>query len=591
MSSRPDVIACWQAARETDLLKSPDEAHSLGLLPVDAAMHSRQCDQGPFFSLIITDEGNDQDLDASLASLLKNDLTRTQVLIVGSRERESDLAELLKKRGASAIVDLQNVGDDLSFAERRKAALLAANGEFVGFLSAGDLLEPNAIILLAAVALQSSIADIIFTDEDWTDGQGGKYCPRFKTGWDPDAHLGRDHLGQLCVMRRSRIEAVGGLRVEHDPAELYDLHCRVAFSISPLAIRHIPLILCHRGIPVGGAVSAKAVDEFQRSSRLVTQLAAEKLCGGRVTVTAAPMAPFISRIHWPLPELLPLVSILVPTRDRADLVKNCVEGLLTRTNYDNFEILLLDNESTDETALRLFADLSKDRRVRIIPVPGPFNFSRINNEGASLALGEILVFLNNDTEILNGGWLREMVSHALRPDIGCVGARLLYPDRRVQHAGIVLKPGPLAMHVSRCRSADEIGLDGQLAGTRTYAAVTAACLAMRRTLFERVGGFDQVNLQISFQDVDLCLKIEEKGFRNICTPFEPLIHLEGSSRHDVVTIEKQAREKQELRYLVRRWSDRFDDDRFGHPFVGLNWESAESLVPLAEGVDVLDLVR
>ena len=333
------------------------------------------------------------------------------------------------------------------------------------------------------------------------------------------------------------------------------------------------------------------MEGFLRAARCVAQLAAQQLCGEPVTVSPAPLAPFINRIHWPLPEQLPLVSILVPTRDRADLVRNCVEGLLAGTAYENFEVLILDNDSAEPTTFRLFAELSADRRVRVVPAPGPFNFSRINNIGVNQARGEILVFLNNDIEIDGGDWLREMVSHALRPDVGCVGARLLYGDRHVQHAGIVLQPGPLAMHVFRRRHESEVGFDAQLAGTRTYAAVTAACLALRRSIFDRVGGFDERDLQVSFQDVDLCLKIEEIGYRNICTPFEPLLHLEGSSRSAEVTPEKHAHEQRELRCLVHRWNDRFHNDRFGHPLIRLDWENPERLVPPTQGVGVVDLVR
>jgi O-antigen biosynthesis protein len=594
--SRPDIISAWHAANMTSQMNNVSGRYPLvdftgdptkSRISLNGDRQILTCSQ--IFSLIICDSGDDAALKNTLASLLVNDSSCAQIIVAGSARRTCNLRVLLHGLGASGAVDLHAADDVISFAELQASSLGVARGEFIAFLTAGDLLEPDALGLLRAVALHESGANIIFTDEDWIDDKGSTCCPRLKTGWDPDAQLGRDHFGHLCLLRRSRVEETGGFRLEHSPAHEYDLHCRIAFSVAPPTIRHVPLVLCHRAIPRDETNEKNARETFERAARIVAQLAAQELCGEPVNVTPAPLAPFINRIHWPLPVPVPLVSILVPTRDRADLVRNCVEGLLTRTDYDNLEILILDNDSVEPATFQLFAQLSADRRVRVVSVPGPFNFSRINNDGAREARGEILVFLNNDIEIGEGGWLREMVSQTLRPDVGCVGARMLYGDRHVQHAGIVLQPGPLAMHVFRRRHESEIGFDAQLAGTRTYAAVTAACLAVRRSLFDRVGGFDQHNLQVSFQDVDLCLKIEELGYRNICTPFEPLLHLEGSSRE--VGVGQHVREHQELRCLVQRWNDRFYGDRFGHPLIRLDWENPERLMPLPQGAGLLDLIR
>jgi GT2 family glycosyltransferase len=596
MSCRPDIVASWQAANKINALSYTNEEYSIAdlvaALPKCVAFPD---DDNPspghnlIFSLLVCDSDDDLGLKDTLASLLGNDLSCTQIVLTGTARRQRELAKLLDELDASAVVDLHLTNDATSFAELEAAALRAARGEFICFITVGDLLEPHALELLKAVALHESPSSIIYTDEDWIDDSGNKCCPRLKTGWDPDAHLGRDHFGQLCLLLRSRVEEAGGFRLEHSPAHQYDLHCRIAFSVSPPTIRHVPLVLCHRAIPRAETSGEEVGETFWQAARIVAQLAAEQICGEPVMVTPAPLAPFINRVHWPLPVPLPMISILVPTRDRADLVRNCVEGVLARTAYDNFEILILDNDSVEPATFRLFELLSADRRVRVVPTPGLFNFSRINNGGVRQARGEILVFMNNDIEIGADGWLREMVSHALRPDVGCVGARLLYGDRHVQHAGIVLQPGPLAMHVFRRRHETEVGFDAQLAGTRTYAAVTAACLALRRTIFDRAGGFDEQNLQVSFQDVDLCLKIEEMGYRNICTPFEPLLHLEGSSR--AAEVSQQAREQRELRSLMQRWDDRFHDDRFGHPLIRLDWDNPERLMRLPEGVTVLDLIR
>ena len=251
-----------------------------------------------------------------------------------------------------------------------------------------------------------------------------------------------------------------------------------------------------------------------------------------------------------------MVSLLVPTRDRAELVRAYARGVLQETDYPPLVLLILDNDSQESETAGLFDELRKDSRVRILPMPGHYNYSRINNLGAAEALGEIHVFLNNDIEIVESAWLREMFSHAIRPDVGCVGAKLFYPDRHVQHAGVVLREGPLAMHAFRLLDASDLGYDAQLAGVRSYLAVTDACLAVRAAVFREVDGFDEVGLQIAYNDVDLCLKADEHGYRNICTPFSILAHVESASRGGAVSPEKQAREQRELFCLARRSDDR-----------------------------------
>jgi GT2 family glycosyltransferase len=417
--------------------------------------------------------------------------------------------------------------------------------------------------------------------------------PRFKTGWDPDAQLGRDLLGRLCFMRREKVAALGGIRPDRAPAHHYELHCRLAYSVPPTAIRHVPEVLYHRRVPPSQEQEelTGALNSYAKSARLIAQSAASILCGQPVEVTGAPLASFVNRVHWPLPERLPMVSILVPTRDRAELLRVCARGVLQETDYPPLELLILDNDSRESETADLFDELRKDPRVRILPMPAAYNYSRINNLGAAEASGEILLFLNNDIEIVRSGWLREMVSHAIRPDVGCVGAKLLYPDSHVQHAGVVLHEGPLAMHAFRLLDANDLGYDAQLAGVRSYLAVTAACLAVRATLFREVGGFDEVGLQIAFNDVDLCLKVDEQGYRNICTPFGILLHLEGASRAGADSLEKQARERRELFCLARRWDDRFRADPYAHPSIGVRWDAPAHLSSARADQNLLALSR
>jgi GT2 family glycosyltransferase len=259
--------------------------------------------------------------------------------------------------------------------------------------------------------------------------------------------------------------------------------------------------------------------------------------------------------------------LIVPTRDKPALLARCAAGVLHRTDYPNIEMLIVDNDSRDPEALALLAKLEKDRRVRILPYPGPFNYAALNNAAVQEATGEVIVLVNSDIAIIDPGWLREMVSLASRPDVGAVGAKLLYGDGTVQHSGVVLGVGgpAVAGHFGHHAARDDGGYAGQLALTRELSAVTGACLALRREVYEAVGGMDATNLPVSYNDVDLCLRIRERGLRVIWTPFAELYHLDGGSRGYEDTPEKMARAKKEADYMRRRWKRVLDHDPFYNP--------------------------
>ena len=226
-----------------------------------------------------------------------------------------------------------------------------------------------------------------------------------------------------------------------------------------------------------------------------------------------------------------MVSVIIPTRDRSDHLEQCVEGVLHRTDYSNIELLIVDNGSTEPATVAFLDRLTREEhRVRILRLPGPFNYSVLNNAAARAANGEVLLLLNNDIDVIESGWLREMVSQALRPDVGIVGAKLIYTDETIQHGGVVLGPRGQITHLHRFASRNDPGYRGQLSLCRTLSAVTGACVAIRRTLFFEVGGFDEINLQVGFNDIDLCLRLRELGYRVVWTPFAELFHVESVSR-------------------------------------------------------------
>jgi O-antigen biosynthesis protein len=522
----------------------------------------------------IADSGDDAELRATLASLAAQLCQRFDAVVTCAPLRAEAISHLLLSVRDSMNVRLVTARAAASLLELQQLALEHTAETWFGVILAGDRIAPQAVSSIQFTLAQWPDAAVIYADEDWmTEGQA-RCKPRFKSAWDPEAQLGFDLLDGLCVMKRANVLEAGGFRAEFQPAAYYDLHCRVAMPLHCSQVRHIPSVLYHRQVPrvMGAGDTRHAIETYAAAARRVAAEAALQQTGVAATILPSPIAEFVNHVRRPLPSPAPRVSILIPTRDRASLVRTCLDGLLRKTDYPDFEVVILDNDSVEPSTMSLFAELRTDPRVRVLRVPGPFNFSTINNVGVQASTGEVLLFLNNDIEILDGGWLREMVGEAVRPDIGCVGAKLLYGDGTVQHAGVMLQRGPLAMHVCRTDAATDTGLDGRLAGTRDYLAVTGACLAVRRSVFEQVGGFDGEHLPVAFNDVDLCLKVNDAGYRNICTPFASLLHLESASRgHDDASEERQKRAQREQAHASAKWIDRFEHDPYHNPNVLLDW--------------------
>jgi GT2 family glycosyltransferase len=281
------------------------------------------------------------------------------------------------------------------------------------------------------------------------------------------------------------------------------------------------------------------------------------------SVTPLPGAPGWLEVRRTVPCPPPLVSVIIPTRDRADVLGKCLGGLLVATDYPALEVIVADNDSCEPETFRLFDRLASDPRVRILPCPGPFNYSAINNKAIAQSRGEILLLLNNDVLIRHADWLTNMVAQALRPEVGAVGARLLYENGTIQHAGVILGVGaiePVAGHVYERVAADAPGHLNHLRIARNMSAVTAACLAMRRTVFDEVGGFDEKHLPVAFNDVDLCLKVGQRGYQIICTPQAELTHLESISRGSDLRPEAIERFKRDIAHMKQRWGRQIESD-------------------------------
>lgn len=474
-----------------------------------------------------------------------------------------------------------------------------ARGEWVVLMDHDDVLHVNALLEVAIESNKYPDAQIIYTDEDQINNKGQRSNPYFKPDFDPDLLLGRNLVSRLGAYRRELLVSIGGFREGFEGFQEHDLILRASAACGPDAVRHVPSVLYHWRQQAGPeSFSEKRLEKYiLTSGAAVTEHLLGK--GINASVTAAPLAPSCNRIHFPIPEPAPKVSILIPTRDRADLLETCIDGVLQRTSYSNFEILVADNGSVEEATSHLFRKLEREPNVRVLALPGPFNYSRLNNQAALEASGQIILLLNNDVDVIAPGWLSEMVSHAIRPEVGAVGAKLFYKDNTIQHAGVVLGmgwPGGIAGHFGVGAPRYEAGLLGGLALLRSVSAVTGACLAVRRELFNAVGGLDEANLAVAYNDVDFCLRLRERGYRNVWTPFAELYHYESVSRGDDLSGEKLARLQKEAAYMRQRWGASLDEDPYWNPNLSLNSVSgnvarqsrrplpwAESLLPQGQG--------
>jgi GT2 family glycosyltransferase len=290
--------------------------------------------------------------------------------------------------------------------------------------------------------------------------------------------------------------------------------------------------------------------------------------GQAATARAVEGGPAWLEITRDLPGPAPKVSVIVPTRDRADLLEACTRGVLEATDWPDLELLVVDNDSVEPATKALFAQLAADPRVRILPAPGPFNYSAINNAAVKVATGDLLVFLNNDVEVRNAGWLKALAAQALRPEVGAAGAMLRFPDGRVQHAGVALGIGTAGVAGALGVGAGprDPGPSNRLRTARCVSATTAACLAVRRSVFEAAGGFDAEHLAVAFNDIDLCLKIRALGLQVIWTPGADLIHRESASRGSDLAARHAERFSREAAWMRQSWGQALDAD----PFYGLN---------------------
>lgn len=416
----------------------------------------------------------------------------------------------------------------LHISENTNKGLMMATGGYIGLLDHDDVLSIHALEEIA-VTLDETHADIIYSDEDKLSDDGKeRQSPFFKPDWSPDMLLGVNYITHFLVVKKTLIDQVRGLRAEYNGAQDYDLLLRLTELTDKII--HIPKILYHWRLADGS--TAKTVGEKSYADTAGQRALGDaiKRRGLKAKVIEIPERPTNYRLAYQLPSSLPLVSIIIPFKDKADLLKTCVESIFAKTTYGNYELILISNNSEEDDTDHVLNDLRKDKRVKVFYWNNPFNYSKINNFGASKAKGKYLVLLNNDTEVITNEWLDELIGVASQEGVGAVGPLLLYPDKKngIQHAGIILGMGTMAGHVFRHHQPGDWTDFGIPAWPRNYLAVTGACLVIKKALYSKMGGLDEV-FTVAGQDVSFGIKLYESGYRNIFWPFAQLYHYENVS--------------------------------------------------------------
>ncbi|MCA8020310.1 glycosyltransferase family 2 protein [Burkholderia metallica] len=491
----------------------------------------------PHWRLVIVDQRSGMDRGPLLSPELRAD-TRIQVVSDAPKEEDSVAAE----------------------------RMLAESGSWILFLGQHDMLSKHALYVLADALERTRDVDVIYSDQDDIDQAGVRHSPCFHTDWNEDLLLSSGRFASLGVYRAEVYVAAGGLDFRHGSASHYDLTLRCLAQTKSDRVLHVPRVLYHRRAEpasVRDPIAQHHLNDERRQA--IERHLARAGANASVSTTA-----YGHRVKYAVPESPPLVTLIIPTRNGFWLLSRCVDSILEKTCYHPFEIIIVDNGSDDPDTLEYMARLRRDHGVRILRDDSPFNYSALNNRAVEMALGEFVALVNNDIEVIDGDWLDELMSHALRPEVGVVGPKLLYTDGTVQHAGVVMGLSGCADHLSRGLGRDEPGYMARAVLTQSLSAVTGACLVVRRSLYCQLGGLNECDLKIAFNDVDFCLRVRQAGYTVVWTPYAVLYHHESATRGSDDTTEKMARAAREIEYMHQHWGDLISNDPAYNPNLSLD---------------------
>lgn len=479
----------------------------------------------PSFGLVLDARERADGIQATLESLRGQIYERWRARIVVGEERRAEVQASVGESGLDARIVI--------------GPYAAEDEDFVGAVSPGERLEPHALFALVLAINGRPDADVLYSDEDVLDVRGLLTAPHFKPDWSPETYVDRDYVGRLCLLRRTALEAAGGLRPVFGSATWYEALLRLSETTDRVV--HVAEVLYHR----------RADTRASESDRRLALEVALRRRGEQAMLVAAEGG---ARVRYALAGD-ERVTIVIPTRDRADLLEPCLASVFERSRFAGYDVLVVDNGSREDRTAALLTSWQRrePRRFRVLRDDQPFNYARLNNRAVAATESPFVLFLNNDTTVIAEEWIEEMLAYARRPEIGAVGAMLLYADGTVQHAGIVLGILGLAGHAHRYLPATAPGYHGSLARVTNYAAVTGACMLVAKSKFLEVGGLDEA-YAVSYNDVDFCLRLLARGYRNVYVPQARLYHFESKSRGLDDTPMKVARAMREVGLIRERWA-------------------------------------
>ena len=487
-----------------------------------------------------------------IESLIVQTYSNWELCIVNASPDNEEMQKVLAEYSAGdSRVRFCNLKENLGIAENTNRAFAMAKGEFVGLLDHDDLLAPNALYEIVKILQDHPQADALYTDEDKvTTELDEHFQPHLKSDFNLDLLRSNNYICHFFVVRKSIVEKAGGFRKEFDGAQDYDFIFRCTENAGE--VLHVPEILYHWRTHKASTADnpASKMYAFEAGKRAIEAHLERTGTKGEVSHT---QDLGFYRVKYPV-QGKPLVSVIIPNKDEKETLQTCLEMLEKNTGYQNFEIIIVENNSTTDEIFRYYKELSGNRKIHLLRWGKEFNYSAINNFAVAHAKGEYLLFLNNDVKSINPDWLEEMLGVCQRPEVGGVGAKLIYPDNTIQHAGCVIGMGGIAGHMFVDMPADRTGYLHKASLLQDMSAVTAACLLMKKEVFEQAGGFTE-ELAVAFNDVDLCLKVRKNGYLIVYDPYAKLYHMESKTRGAEDSKEKVRRFQTEIEYMRCHWID------------------------------------
>lgn len=517
-----------------------------------AAQRKRKWKQAPKISIAVPAYCTPEKYFRQLMdSLLAQSYANWELCIANASPQDESmrrvLAEYTAKDGRIRFIDLE---ENLGISENTNRAFAIASGDYVGLLDHDDLLAPDALYEVASV-IEAENADVIYTDEDKvTADLSEHYQPHLKPDFSPDLLRSNNYICHFLVVRKSLIEKTGGFRKEFDGAQDHDFIFRCTEAADKIS--HIPRILYHWRTHKSSTADNPASKMYAYDAGKRAVEGNLQRCGLKGTVSHTKDFGFYD-VHYEV-QGSPLVSIIIPNKDQSAMLRQCIDSVRGKSTYGNYEILIAENNSTEQETFDYYRELEEKGIARILYWKDSFNFSAINNFAAREAKGEYLLFLNNDITVISPGWIEEMLGNCQRPEVGVTGAKLYYPDHTIQHAGVIIGIGGIAGHAFLNMPGDRSGYLHKASIQLNYSAVTAACMMMKKEIFDRLGGFEE-KLTVAFNDIDLCLRCVQAGYLVVYDPHAELTHYESKTRGSEDSEEKVRRFQNEIEFMRTRWID------------------------------------